>query len=55
VAAELQLVEGMGVILFYADSAEEFEYHAIMSYRAGQWLARADLASCRLLRETPSD
>ena len=53
VAAELCLVEGMGVVLFYADPAEEFEYDGIVSYRAGRWLARADLASYRLLRETP--
>ena len=54
-AAELRLVEGMAVILFYADPAEEFEYDGILSYRTNGWLARADLASYRLVRETPVD
>ena len=55
VAAELRLVEGMAVTLFYADPAEEFEYDGGMSYRTNRWLARADLASYRLLRETQVD
>jgi hypothetical protein len=53
VAAELRLVEGMAVILFYADPAEEFEYDGFLSHRTDRWLARADLASYRLLRESP--
>jgi hypothetical protein len=55
VAAELGLVEGMAVILFNADPAEEFEYDGIVSHRTDRWLGRADLASYRLLRESPVD
>jgi hypothetical protein len=55
VAAKLRLVEAMAVILFYADPAEEFEYDGTMSHRTDRWLARADLASYRLLRKSQVD
>jgi hypothetical protein len=55
IAGELGIVEGMPVVLFYADPAEEFEYDGTISHRQGRWWGRAKLDTYRLLRDTPVD
>ena len=56
-AEELNLRDGMPVILFYEDPAEEFEFDAVLEFRpdeypTSQWVARVDESSYRLIRET---
>jgi hypothetical protein len=52
VAAELRLLEGQAVTLYYEDPAEEFEFNAVLSYRDGRWQALPDESSYRVLRES---
>ena len=55
-ASELQLKEGMSVVLYYADDAEEFEFDGVLSLRpklpapATQWNGRPDFFTYRHIR-----
>jgi hypothetical protein len=53
VAPALSLSEGMPVVLFYQDPAEEFEFDGTVHFREGRWLAKANLDSYRLISVTP--
>jgi hypothetical protein len=52
---ELGIVEGMPVVLYYADPGEEFEYDGILSCRQGRWWGFAKLDTYRLVRATAVD
>jgi hypothetical protein len=56
VAKELDLYEGMPVVLYYSDSIDEFEYEGILSYRTAspvigrQWMAQLNDQTFRRIR-----
>ena len=53
VAAELNLRDGMPVLLYYEDPSEEFEVSAVLVKRGTvvpQWRARADWDTMRRIR-----
>ncbi len=55
VTDELALYEGMPVVIFYEDEADEFEYDATLGHSAdphwmGMWMARFDETTFRRIR-----
>ncbi len=55
VADELGLHEGMPVVIFYEDDADEFEYDATLGHSAdphwmGMWMARFEETTFRRIR-----
>jgi hypothetical protein len=56
VAAELGVYEGMPVVVFYEDCADEFEFDGVLSFRSSlplsgpEWVAIVDESTFRRIR-----